>query len=127
MRTIILFVVLLLLPSLATAMKPPNEYGFNECELIAKDLQKEYGGSLVWIVPLQRNGAFDLDHDGHMLNRITIGGTKYYIDYSYQRIFKTEKEVKDWYHSHLMPLDDSDSVVYDLAESRPPFAMNWKW
>jgi len=36
-----------ILASPALAMKPPSEYGYNQCELIAKDFQNEFGGSLV--------------------------------------------------------------------------------
>lgn len=68
-KTITCICTVLILFSLPTnAIKPPDKYGDNECELIAKDYQEEYGGSLIFIQPVKDSGAWDLGpYNGHFL------------------------------------------------------------
>lgn len=108
-------------------LKLPSEYGNQECELISKDFQKDFGGSLVFIVPLEDNGAFvEGDYAGHFLNKIYIKGNKdyFYFDWQSQSIFTSKQEVRDWYISMTFY---NDAIVYDLSYERPPIPIRWHY
>lgn len=103
-------------------MKPASEYRYNECELIAKDFQKEFSGSLVFIQPLKSNGAYDLcDYCGHWINKKYISGNKqeFFFDWSSQRIFSSENELKNFWKDST----GNDVEIFELDTERPPFAL----
>lgn len=120
--------VMFVLAGLANAMQ--DNYGTNQCELIAKDFQKEAGGSLVWIQPLKSNGAYDLGgYKAHIINKIYISdfegvGATVYFDYSDGSVHMYSKDdVKRWYEN----LWGKKVEVFDLSEERPPFSMIWHY
>jgi hypothetical protein len=114
---------MLLIP--ASALKAPDAYGEKQCELIAKEYRAVYGGSLVWIQPLQANGAYELGaYKSHMINKVydkTLGDY-IYIDYKTQIQMNNLQTVKDWY---ALNMNVSSVQVWDLSISRPSFPMVW--
>ena len=111
------------------ALKAPGDYGYNECELVAKDFQKAYGGSLIFIAPKSWDtGKWVIcDYCGHFVNKKYISGNKkeFYFDWQYQKIFASEEELKDWY-SH--EFSGYDCEIFDLgAGERPPYNLIWHY
>lgn len=121
-KIVVIVFIGLIIASPVFAMKLPSEYGDNQCELIAKDFQKEFGGSLVFIQPLKSNGAYDLcDFCGHWINKKYISGSKkeYFFDWQHQKIFSSKEEIISMFH-------DSISInveVFELDKEHPPFAI----
>lgn len=121
----------LLLLSLSSIMivdaklSSPWEYGDDQCELIAKDYQREYGGSLIFVQPLKDNGAFDLGpYNGHILNKAYDKDTGvYYIDYQSQSYFNNTDEILNWYYM----MKGNKAVIYDMNEQHPPFSIIWHY
>jgi hypothetical protein len=114
-----------LLPPAAQGMKPVSEYGYNECELIAKDFQNEYGGNLIFLAPKSWDtGAWIIDdYSGHYVNLkyISGNGKSFYFDYGNQRIFENITELQEWY-SH--EYSGYDVQVFNLnSGERPPYSM----
>jgi len=130
-RILLCFVLPVLISCLishpASALKAPGDYGYNECELIAKDFQKEYGGSLVFIAPKDSSGKWVIgDYSGHFVNIKYIQGNKkeFYFDYGNQRIFSSEEELKQWY----LYQTGYDCEVFNLgAGERPPYSLIWHY
>jgi len=111
---VLLTVVLAILSMSGRAMQ--ESYDVNQCELMAKDYQREYGGSLVLIQPLKDNGAYDLGrYSGHWINH--VGGQ--YIDYGTNTAFQSNDDVLGWY--------GRKAVLFDLGEKRPPFSIRWNY
>jgi len=106
----------------ALAMKPASEYGYNECELIAKDFQREFGGSLVFVAPIDSDGSYEAcDSCGHWLNKKYISGNNkvYFFDYGNQRIFESTDEIKQFLWDYTFQKVD----VFELDRGHPPFAI----
>lgn len=122
MKILLFSISILYLIMPVSALLQPWGYGDTQCELIAKDYQKVYGGSLMFIQPLKDNGAFDLgEYNGHFLNKVwdNYKGT-YYVDYQTQSYFNNESEILEWY---LWAYNRKTAVVYDLGSEHPPFSM----
>lgn len=132
----ILSLILSLLVLNVGALKLPDEYSDEQCELIAKDYQREFGGDLIFIQPLKDNGAYDLGaYNGHWINkayvspnnRFIIGSYTvegiYYIDYQSQTYFQSIDEIKDWY----MMMKDKESEVFNVNQERVPFALRYHY
>ncbi len=121
----ILFILigLLLLVNInpVSALKLPEEYGDEQCELIAKDYQREFGGDLIFIQPLKDNGAYDLGaYNGHWLNRAwNKNQGNYYIDYQSQTYLQSVDAIKDWYRM----MNDKESKVFNVNQGGVPFAL----
>jgi len=99
-------------------------YEANQCELIAKDFQNEFGGSLVFIQPLKENGAYDLcDYCGHWINKKYISGNEkeFFFDWQNQRIFSSQTEIKDWWFEYT----GNKIEIFELDRRNPPFGINW--
>lgn len=111
------------------AMKQPLEYGTNECELIAKDFQKEYGGSLIWIQPLTANGAYDFgNYNAHIINKYYDSdfegvGSIIYYDYATNTRMYSIEDIEMWYEW----LWGKEVKVFDLSKERPEFSMIWHY
>ncbi len=120
-----MILVLLLLSIPVTAMSPAASYGQDECELIAKDYQREYGGYLVFIQPLQANGAYMFgDYAGHWMNRAYSHALGvYYIDYTSGTYFNDTQDIAAWYEYST----GNKAEVYDFAVRRPPFGLIWRY
>jgi hypothetical protein len=91
---IIVILFILAMTNEVQAMKLPSEYGDNQCLLIAKDVQSEFGGETALLYP----NTYP-EQSGHWINKLIIGGKVYYIDYRNQRIFDNYEAVIDWYIS----------------------------
>jgi len=99
-------------------------YPENSCQLIAKDFQKEYGGSLVWIQPLTNSGAYDLgEYNAHVFNRFYIEGKLQFYDFGANIYFETKQEVNEWYKE----MTGKYSQIFVLSEERPAFGMIWHY
>ena len=99
----------------------PGAYAVdNGCENLAKEYQKLYGGSLVFIQPLKDNGAYDLGrYNGHWLNSvynkdIKAVGRHFYDVYS-GSVMISDDELKDWYGRNM--------EFWDLEYGYPPFPL----
>jgi hypothetical protein len=106
-------------------MKPPELYGENQCELIAKDYQNEFGGSLIWIQPMDKQGNFIHGiYYAHIINRAYNKERGiYYVDWYAQTYFNNTQEIHDWY-KHIFSLDNE---VFDLSIKRPEFGLIWNY
>src|SRR3990170_2626665 len=94
----------------------------NDCELLAKNYQREHYGSLVFIQPLKDNGAFDLGaYNGHWLNKAwNKEHGVYYYDVQDDLYFHTKAEVLDWYEW----MTGKKAIVYNIQEGEvPPFGI----
>ncbi len=117
--------VLLLLSLISTvsALKRPEEYGLNQCELIAKDYQAEYYGDIIFIIPLKENGAYDIGvNNGHWINKAYSKeqGT-YYIDYKNQLYFQSTDSIKAWYKF----MTGKNSEVFNMNQGGAPFQIKY--
>jgi hypothetical protein len=101
-------------------------YGTNQCELVAKDFQNEFGGTLVFIQPLKENGAYDFcDYCAHWMNKKYISGNEkeFFFDWQSQKIFSSQTEIKDWWFEST----GQKAEIFELDRGNPPFAMNWHY
>lgn len=111
----------------AVSMKSPDEYGYNECELTAKDFHNEFGGSLVFIQPLKTNGAYDLsDYGGHFINKRYVSGNKqeFFFDGGIQKIFSSQEEMETWYEDIYF---GTKVETFELDKRYPPFGIIWRY
>jgi hypothetical protein len=118
---ILVFIAILLSP-VAFAMKPIEEYDINQCELIAKDFQREHYGSLIFMQPLKSNGAWDLgEYNGHFINRYYNYSQKkeLWIDYGNNLMFNSSQEAEDFFEM----IWGKDYILFDLGKEHPPFPM----
>lgn len=95
----IMLIILLYAVPIDARLLQPYEYREGECELVAKEYQKIYNGSLIFIQPLKDNGAYDLgSYNGAFINKAYNKERGiYYIDYMSQSYFKNESEILYWY------------------------------
>jgi len=126
MKNIIIFlIVIIVLSTSSNALREPWQYKEGECELAAKDYQKIYGGSLIFVQPLKDNGAFDFGpYNGVFLNKAySKERGVYYIDYINQIYFNNTKEILDHYYR----VAGKRAEIYDMERQRPPFNMIWHY
>ena len=121
---ILIFIAVFAMMGTTQALKQPDEYDINQCELIMKDYRAQYGGNYVFILPHDERGVRDFSIPGHWINRAYSEdlGT-YYIDYETQTYFQNVTEVSDWYRIQT----GRRNSVYDYAVSRPGFGMQWNY
>jgi len=126
MKYLLIVIFILLVPQNTMALKQPLEYGINQCELIAKDYQNIYGGSLVWIQPLKDNGAYDLgEYNAHIINRVYIYNEGIiYIDYQSGFSGHNLSDVGNWYEVYS---GNNAFMIFELYKERPPFPMWWHY
>lgn len=103
----------------------PEEYGDNQCELIAKEYQNVYGGHIILIQPLTRSGAYDLgEYRGHFINKAWNKEMGiYYIDYGSKTYYFAEKDIIGDYRQNK----NETVVLFDINEQHPPFPMIWHY
>ena len=119
---LLLLIVLIFLIIPANALKAPSDYNYGECELIAKDFQREFGDSLVFVAPLNSDGSYEAcDSCGHWLNKkyISANNKVYFFDYGNQRIFESTDEIKQFLWDYTFQKVD----VFELDRGHPPFAI----
>jgi hypothetical protein len=123
---ICLLLVSVLISPVATAMKPAEEYDSSQCELIAKDFQREHNGSLIFMQPLKQNGAWDLGaYNGHFINLYYNYSQKkeLWIDYGNDLSFNSSQEAEDFFELIV----GKDYVLFDMGKEHPPFPMIWRY
>lgn len=117
----IVAILLTFFPFEVQGLKQPAEYGYNECELIAHDFQKEFGGSMIFIAPKSWDTGEWIkgDYAGHWVNLIYISGDKksFYFDYGNQRIFPDKTSLLNWY-SH--EFSGYDAEVFNVNAGEKP-------
>lgn len=104
------------------AMRQPSDYGENQCELIAKDYQREFGGSLIWLQPVDSNGSPMLgEYAAHILNKVydPIRKEMRYIDYQSKMDTRADYIIQLW--------DNKPVKMYDLSKERPEFGLIWHY
>ena len=117
-----IWLVIALMAMSAYALKQPEEYGINQCELIAKDYQKEYGGSLIWLQFIDGNGnPIFGEYSAHVLNKVYDPVRKEirYIDYQSKTDTRADYIIHMW--------DNKPVRMYDLSKERPEFGMIWHY
>jgi len=125
-KNVIIFLIIVMALSMpSSALREPWQYKEGECELVAKEYQKIYGGSLVFVQPLKENGAFDLGpYNGWFLNKVyNKEKGVYYIDYMSQTYFNNTKEILDFYYI----VTGKRAEIYDMGKKRPPFNIIWHY
>jgi hypothetical protein len=122
----IMLVVLLLYATPTDAkLLQPYQYKEGECELVAKEYQKIYGGYLIFVQPLKDNGAWDLGpYNGAFINKAYNKERGiYYIDYMSQSYFKNESEILDWYIWRT----NKKAVIFNMNDGGTPFPFIWHY
>ena len=123
---IILAVLLYAMTMIADArLLQPYEYKEGECELVAKEYQQIYGGSLIFVQPLKDNGALDIGpYNGAFINKAYNKERGiYYIDYVSQTYFTNESEILEWY----MVNNNKKAVIFNMNDGRTPFPFIWHY
>ena len=113
--------LLILVPS-GYAMKPAWEYGDNECQKIAIQYQKEFGGSLIWIQPIDEQGnAILSEYGAHVINRVydPVSKEMRYVDWGMKSNTRADYEIR--------LLNDMPARAYDLSIERPEFGLIWHY
>lgn len=121
-----IWLVIASIPVQAQLLKP-EQYKEGQCELIAKDFQKEFGGSLVLLVPTQNGNPITGDTIGHFVNKLYIKGNKkyFYFDWASQSIFRSRYDVERWYYN--MTDVGTGVTSYDLSYEYPPGGISWRY
>lgn len=119
----LLVILAILTVSVNAKLEEPWKYKEGECELVAKEYQRIYGGYLIFIQPLKENGAFDIGpYNGAFINKAYNKDRGiYYIDYMSQSYFNNTNEILDWYYK----ITGKRSVIYNINEEHLPFVMIW--
>ncbi|MCE8424925.1 MAG: hypothetical protein J5U17_04015 [Candidatus Methanoperedens sp.] len=91
-KNVLIIFILTTLIAPAQALKLPNEYGDNQCGIMAHDFREKFGGGIVFLQPDTYPSQI-----GHYLNKVKISGKIYYIDWKHQRIFQNREAVLHWY------------------------------
>lgn len=122
---IVLLLILIELTVPVSALKEPWQYKEGECELVAKEYQKIYGGYLIFVQPLKDNGAFDLGpYNGWFLNKAYNKERGiYYIDYMNQIYFNNTQEILEFYYR----TQGKDAIVYNMNDGGVPFPFIWHY
>ncbi len=122
---IILVVLLLYVIQVDARLLQPDGYKEWQCELVAKEYQRIFGGSLIFIQPLRDNGAWDLGpYNGAFINKAYNKERGiYYIDYVSQSYFKNESEILDWY----MWRTNKKAVIFNMNDGGTPFPFIWHY
>lgn len=96
-----------------------------DCEKMAKDAQKKYGGSLIFLVGKDTNNNYILgDYAGHWINKVYVKELNkiQYIDYQNQLVYDDlEMMERDFRNAKGYAAVDS----FDMEEGRPPFNLIW--
>ena len=123
---IFILALFLLTMTVDARLLQPYEYKEGECELVAKEYQKIYGGFLIFIQPLKSNGgAWDLGpYNGAFINKAyNKERGVYYIDYVSQSYFTNESEILDWY----MWRTGKNAVIFNMNDGGTPFPFIWHY
>lgn len=127
MIKIYITLIILLLYAIPTEAEllQPHEYKEGECELVAKEYQKIYGGYLIFIQPLKDNGAWDLGpYNGAFINKAYDKERGiYYIDYMSQSYLKNESEILEWYYM----MTGKKAVIFNMNDGGTPFPFIWHY
>lgn len=109
---------------IGTRLLQPYEYKEGECELVAKEYQKIYGGYLIFMQPLKDNGEYDLgSYNGAFINKAYNKERGiYYIDYMSQSYFKNESEILDY-----MWNTNKKAVIFNMNDGGTPFPFIWHY
>lgn len=119
----IYFLIILVAVLSAHGVSATTYNGYN-CQQLAKEYQAIHDGSLIWVQPLTKDGAWDLGpYKAHVLNKAwskEIGN--YYYDPSMNSYYKSKEAIiKDMETLQMK----QKVVVFDLSEQHPPFALRW--
>lgn len=122
---IVLLLILIELIVPVNALKEPWQYKEGECELVAKEYQKIYGGYLIFVQHLKENGAFDLGpYNGWFLNKAYNKERGiYYIDYMNRIYFNNTQEILESYYR----TKGNDAIVYNMNDGGVPFPFIWHY
>ena len=105
-----------------------------DCELIAKQYRKEYGGHMVLYMPYMNGQLIKGDTSGAWGNMITADGLDFYIDYRSQTLFynssSTAKENALFFYENILMAKHKMPVtvkmfVYGIDEI--PFQVIWNF
>ena len=121
----IILAILLYTTTVDARLLQPYEYNEGECELVAKEYQKIYNGSLIFIQPLKDNGAWDLGpYNGAFINKAYNKERGiYYIDYILQSYFTNESEILDRYMANT----GKKAVIFNMNGGGTPFPFIWHY
>ena len=103
----------------------PASGSTDDCEKLAVDYQTEYGGSLIFLNPLNDNGSYELcRYCGHWLNLVylkdSVGIYYYYDAETNTEIGTTKQSVLDWYKFST----GKDSNIWNISNGEhPPFRL----
>lgn len=105
-----------------------------DCELIAKQYKKEYGGRMVLYMPYMNGQLIEGNTSGAWGNKITVDGQDFYVDYQKQIIFynssRTAKEnAMNYYQNALMAKHQMPVTVrmFVYGVDEIPFPMIWNF
>ena len=117
---IYLLITFCILSTTSFGMPSPESYGKNECHKIAQDYQREFGGSLIWIQPIdeQRNAILS-DFGAHVINKVyePVSKQLLYVDWGLKSTTIADFEIRT--------LNGKPARSYDLSKERPEFGLIW--
>lgn len=132
-KNLILITILLFIIPISSA-KPlsPDNYPEGTCELAAKEIQKEFGGNLVLVMPYIGEEYIKGKYSGAWINRIYIKGNNqyFYIDYPNQRIFSSKEEAISFYSNSFKNKFDNGNIearIFVYGEDYIPFPIIWNY
>lgn len=116
-------------------LKDPSFYRQEgDCELIAKQYKKEYGGRMVLYMPFMNGELIKGDTSGAWGNKITVDGLDFYIDYGSQMLFYTrsrtaKEKALEFYQDRLMAKYEMPVTVkmFVYGVDEIPFPITWNF
>jgi len=115
--------VIAIMASVANAQMPaPDSYGENECQKAALDYQKEFGGSLIWIQPIDEWGNPILGkYNAHVINKVYDPILKELIYVDYVAGMKASANFT------IESFNGMPAKAYDLSKERPEWGLIWHY
>ena len=106
------------------------QYPENSCEIIAKAVQNEYNGYLIFIAPLKTSSETWIKerYAGHWLNQIYYNNETIFIDYQNQEVYNDEMSLHDGMLNMMknkFSTDDIDIKIYTYSVDVMPYSINW--
>lgn len=121
--------MLIILISLVGSANAAVVYPFLDCEKVAKEKASELNMKLVFIAEQTESGAWKQgEYVGHWLNMKEIHSKKYYVDFTYSRIFTSKEQVSEfWSEITSYNGKNRNNEVFVYGEDRMPYRMIWHY
>ena len=104
-------------------------YPYLDCEKVAKDKSIELNMKMVFIAEQTDSGAWKQgEYVGHWLNVKEIKGKKYYVDFTYSRIFTSKQEVSGFWSDITSDNGrNRNNQVFEYGTDKMPYPIIWHY